>query len=489
VSALVALLALPLLGAFAAVALPQRAARPAAYAIVVATLGAAVWLAERVLTFGVLGLELGGWDPPVGISLEADGLSAALVVMTALVMTGAALAARHDLSPGTAGPRMAFGFWPLVLLLWAALNAVFLARDLFNLYVAIELLSLASIGLVAIAGKPAAISAAMRYMVFALSGSLLYLAGVILVYAAHGTLDMGLLAARTPAATDALALALMTAGLMAKTALFPFHVWLPPAHGGAPAPASAILSALVPKASFVILLRLWFDTMPDLAAEGALILIAGLGTAAVTWGGLCAMTRDRLKLVVAYSTVAQIGYLFLVFPLAGGGGSDVPWSAGAWSGAVFLALSHGLAKAAMFLAVGQWMIVAGSDRIDDLRGLAVPMPMTAFAFALAAITLVGLPPSGGFTGKYLIMTAAFASGQWVWALVMVIGGLLAAAYLYRPMAVIFSRGEGRAVTPLPRSRQVMPLVLAGASIVLGLASAGPLDLLSIGRPAAAEEGL
>ena len=488
-SALVAVLALPLAGALAAVALPARAARIASSAAIAATLAAAVALAARVAAQGRIRMEIGGWAPPVGIVVEADGLAVTMIVMTAVVMTAAGLSARRSLAPETAGERAAFGTWPLMLLLWAALNAVFLSRDLFNLYVGLELLSLAAIGLVAIEGKPAALAAAMRYMIVALAGSLLYLAGVVLVYAAHGVLDAGLLASRTPAETDALALALMTAGLMAKTALFPFHIWLPPAHGAAPAPASAMLSALVPKASFVILLRLWFDVLPDQATDGALALMAALGTAAVAWGSLSALVQTRLKLVVAYSTVAQIGYLFLVFPLAGGASAGMPWAAGAWNGAVFLALSHGLAKAAMFLAVGQWMASRGGDRLADLRGIATAMPMTAFAFALASITLVGLPPSGGFTAKYLVMTSAFAAGQWGWALVMAGGGLLAAGYLYRPLAVIFARAEGP-VSPLPsRARQAIPLVLAGAAVALGIASAAPFEVMAIGRPQAAGDGL
>ncbi|MFP4327556.1 MAG: complex I subunit 5 family protein, partial [Paracoccaceae bacterium] len=429
------------------------------------------------------------WTPPVGIALEADGLSAALAVMTALVMCGAAAEARHGLAPAKAGERAAFGFWPLMLLLWAALNAIFLSRDLFNFYVGIELLSLAAIGLVALEGKPAALAAAMRYMFFALAGSLLYLAGVVLCHAAHGVLDIDLIANRSPAPTDGLALALMTAGLLAKAALFPFHVWLPPAHGAAPAPASALLSALVPKASFAILLRLWFDSMPDTASATALPALALLGTAAVIWGSLGALAQTRLKRIVAYSTVAQIGYLFLVFPLAGGSAAAMPWAAGAWNGAVFLALSHGLAKAAMFLAVGQWIAATGSDRLDDLRGMAGAMPMTAFGFALAAITLIGLPPSGGFTGKYLLMTSAFAAERPAWGLVIAGGGLLAAAYLYRPMAVLFAQPEAPPPAPTSRARQAVPLLLAGAAILLGIASAGPFDLLSVGRPSAAEEGL
>ena len=486
---LVVVLSLPLLTALSAIAVPASMRVTVALGGVVTTLIAALWLGGVVWHGGPVVLVLGGWQPPIGIVLRADGLAAALIVMSALVIAAVAAAARYEMAPTPAGPRASFGFWPLMLLLWAALNAVFVSRDLFNLYVGLELLSLAAVALVAISGTAQALASAMRYLLFALAGSLLYLAGVVLVYATHGTLDITLLGARVPSPVDALALGLMTAGLLAKTALFPFHVWLPPAHAAAPAPASALLSALVPKASFLILMRLWFEAMPDLAAPGALLALASLGTMAVIWGGMLALVQARLKLIVAYSTVAQLGYLFLVFPLAGGDGINQPWAAGAWTGAIFQALSHGLAKAAMFLAAGIYIAAVGSDRLGDLRGLARALPMTSFAFALAAVTLLGLPPSGGFTAKYLLMTSAFASGQWVWAFVLAGGGVLAALYLYRPMAALFAR-EIR-VTPraVPRAWQAVPLVLAALSILLGVLSAIPFDLLQIGRPEQAAEGL
>ncbi len=211
------------------------------------------------------------------------------------------------------------------------------------------------------------LAAALRYMLVALLGSLLYLIGTVLLYSAHGVLDLRLVAGRTSAPADLLAVALMTAGLAAKMALFPFHAWLPPAHSGAPAPASAMLSALVPKAAFVILIRLWFEAVPDLASTGILMLLGGVGAAAIMHGGLMALRQDRLKLVIAYSTVAQIGYLLLIFPLAGGESAAQPWAAGAWNGAVFHALSHGLAKAAMFLCAGVWMVSLGHDRRGAAR--------------------------------------------------------------------------------------------------------------------------
>jgi multicomponent Na+:H+ antiporter subunit D len=487
--ALVTVVALPLAGALAAV----LAGRRGGMVTIAVAVGISPALIGMIVTVGIGGpleIPLGGWTPPLGIALRADGLAGAFLAMTAIVMAAVTAQAWPRFGAGRGETPAGYAFWPLALLLWAALNAVFLSRDLFNLYVALELLSLAAIALVAIERKPETIAAALRYMVFALMGSLLYLLGAALLYAAHGTLDITLLAGRV-AGTNAelMAAGLITAGLAAKTALFPFHAWLPPAHSGAPAPASAMLSGLVPKASFFILVRLWFEALPDLAGMAMLWLLGGLGAAAVLFGAVMALRQTRLKLIIAYSTVAQLGYLFLVFPLAGGESAAQPWAAGAWTGAMFQALSHGLAKAALFLCAGLWIMAVGHDRLEGLRGLARVTPMTAFAFGLAAISLMGLPPSGGFTAKYLMLTAAFASGQLVWAVVLVLGGLLTAAYLYFPLALAFARDIPEGVTPVPRWMQAVPLALAAAAILLGLVSAAPFDFMQIGRPEAAAEGL
>jgi multicomponent Na+:H+ antiporter subunit D len=494
------------LAAVLSVALPLAAALVAVpagrWAPVLAAASAAAMLALAVVVAlgagasGPLAIPIGGWAPPLGIALALDGLAAVFVVATALVMGAALLFARADFAPrgpgsGRAETRASFAFWPLAFLLWGALNAVFLSGDLFNLYVALELLTLAAVALVALEGRRETIAAAIRYALFALAGSLLYLLGAVLLYAAHGTLDIALLAERTDGGTPDLAAAgLMTAGLAAKTALFPFHAWLPPAHSGAPASASAMLSGLVPKASFFIALRLWFDVMPGTGGAVPALALGALGAAAILYGSVLATAQQRLKLVVAYSTVAQIGYLFLVFPLAGAAEAPQPWSAGAWTGGVFHAVSHAAAKAAMFLAAGLFLRAVGHDRIDGLTGIARAMPMTAFAFGLAAVTLMGLPPSGGFTAKYLMLTAAFAGGGVAWAVPILAGGLLAGLYLFRPLARMFDRGGGAAnLTPVPRWLQAIPLALALAAILLGLASAEPYGLMQVGRPPAAEEGL
>ena len=481
----------PLAAALLAVLLGVRAVR---LGIPIAVLGIAVaaLAAAAAFTQGTTVQALGGWDAPLGIRLHVDGLSGALLVMTAVVAGAVMLASRSLFRSASGGEtRAGFAFWPLLLFVWAGMNAVFVSADLFNLYVALELLTLAAVALVALEGRPETLAAAMRYLTFALLGSLAYLLGVVLLYVGYGTLDMQLLRALAqPDQLTVAAAALMTAGLMAKTALFPLHAWLPPAHAGAPAPASALLSALVVKASFYIIIRLWFDVLPTAATEELTLLMGVLGGIAIVYGSVLALRQNRLKLIVAYSTVAQLGYLFLMFPLAGGVGAVQPWAAAAWSGGIFHALAHAPAKAAMFLAAGVMAQAVGHDRLEGLRGIAHALPLCVFTFALSSVSIMGLPPSGGFTAKYLLLTAALAGGAWWAAGVILLGGLLAAAYLFRVLNLTLVETDGRQpLTPVARAPQVVALLLAIVSILLGLLSDLPFEFLQLGRPAVAAEGL
>jgi formate hydrogenlyase subunit 3/multisubunit Na+/H+ antiporter MnhD subunit len=271
----------------------------------------------------------------------------------------------------------------------------------------------------------------------------------------------------------------MTAGLLAKTALFPLHLWLPPAHANAPAAASAVLSGLVVKGSFFLIVRLWFNVLPALpnAVPGA--ILAALGSAAIVTGSALALRQERLKLLIAYSTVAQIGYLFLMFPLAPG-----PWAASAFSGGVMQALSHAFAKAAMFLSAGLIAESLGHDRIAGLGGAGRAMPVTFLALGLGGLSLMGLPPSGGFAAKWLLMKASIEAGQWVWAVVMLAGGLLAGGYLYRVLAPALSGNRPQLKSPPRRSRENVALALALAAVLLAFAPPTFFAFLQIGRPAA-----
>ncbi len=472
----VAVIFAPLAGALLGFLAPRRAVA-VGLAAATATAISAVGLAHAVLTQGPLRLAVGGWGAPLGIDLYADGLSATLLLMTALV--GLAVSAHAPAYFGDK-PRQSERFWPLWLFLWTALNALFLAADLFNLYVTLELLGLAAVALTALGGSGDALTGAMRYLLVSLLGSLAYLLGVALLYHAYGSLDLAVLSALVAdsPATRA-ALGAMIAGLLLKTALFPFHFWLPGAHASAPAPVSALLSALVVKASFYLLLRLWLGLFGGFGAPLA-ELLGALGAAAVLWGSVQALRQPRLKLLIAYSTVAQLGYLFLAFPLAAVGGAAV------WGGALYLVLAHALAKAAMFLTAGSLLRFGHHDRIADLDRAVYRLPLTVTAFALAGVSIMGLPPSGGFVGKWLLLEAAFHQGRWDLALVMLLGGALAAAYVFKVVGFAFTPAyAGHRAGSVPAAMEWSALLLAVGAILLGFA--GPLvwPLLEVGAPFAA----
>ena len=234
---------------------------PAGFVVAVA-IAVLLWRSGKPLVY-----VLGGFAPPLGIALRADGFSAVMLVTAAVVIPAAGFFARANFATpqGKTEARAPLAFWILLQAIWAALNIVFLGGDLFNLYVALELLTFAAVPLVCLDGRPETLAAALRYLLFALFGSVFYLLGAALLYGAYGTLDIVLLAGRIGAGPAVfVAAGLMTAGLLAKTALFPLHLWLPPAHANAPAAASAVLSGLVVKASFFLIVRLWFDVLPAL---------------------------------------------------------------------------------------------------------------------------------------------------------------------------------------------------------------------------------
>lgn len=421
---------------------------------------------------------VGGWPAPLGIALAADGLSVLMLLLAQLTALPLAVYARAYFAAGSAEVRY---FWPLTGILMAGLNALFLAADLFNLYVTLELVGLSAVGLVAAGGGAQQVAAALRYLFATLLGSGAYLLGVALVYGAYGTVSLATLEPLlTGAAPRALWIAggLMLVGLLLKTALFPFHYWLPAAHGGAPAPVSALLSALVVKASFYLILRLWLGPFDALLARAELLawLPMALGSAAILWGSWKAIRAPRLKMLIAYSTVAQLGYLFLIFPLFG--------AAGALQAGMMHAFAHALAKAAMFTSAGALIKATGQDRVAGLAGVAGRRPLSLYAFGLAGITIMGLPPSAGFLAKWLLIEAALQRGHWSIALMVLAGGLLATVYVFRVLRQAFLHApQSSEVVAVPRTLELMAFVLATASVLLGLRGVELMALLSIGSAA------
>lgn len=474
----------PFVGVLAAFTLGGRAVPRVAGVTILAGLVVVIAIAAAMReSGGGLVYLLGGWAPPLGVALRADNFALVMMLMVAVVIVGIGLYARADFAtpPGLREARRSLVFWTLLLAIWGSLNLMFLSGDLFTLYVALELLTFSAIPLVSLDGRAETLRAALRYLIFALLGSVFYLLGAVLLYGAYGTLDIALLGARVgPGPVTWVAAALMTTGLLAKTALVPLHLWLPPAHAGAPAAASAVLSGLVVKGSWFLVVRLWLEVLPGVVTVPPAQLLGGLGAAAILLGNLVALRQQRLKLLVAYSTVAQIGYLFLMFPLAFPGGPaqpDGPLIAG-----TLQAVSHATAKAAMFMAVGLVYKGVGHDRIGDLAGVGRALPISVLTFVLAGLALAGLPPSGAYVAKKLMLDAAGATGQWWWDLAMQIGGFLTAAYvvLVLVQALVPGREPVRVKAPVSRLGELAALGLALCSLLLGFAAAtaGLPDALS-----------
>ncbi|MGM0631877.1 MAG: complex I subunit 5 family protein [Pseudomonadota bacterium] len=392
--------------------------------------GMTAWIALRTtLDDSQQQMLLGGWEEGLAIRLELTSLSALLLLFTALIhgLVGLyALFSRRGVS---------HAYWPLSCLLHATLCALWLSGDLFNLYVTLELLGLVSVALLAQSG-PRAWQPAFNYLLLSLAASLCYLLGVAILYGQHGLLDISLLADVTnnDGATR-LALMLMTGGLMVKAAMWPLHGWLPAAHASAPTAVSALLSALVVKGPLFILWRLWSEVAPIELAQQSGPLFAAAGIAALIGGGYSALRSPYIKTIVAYSTVAQLGYAMMALGLL------LSWQHPQMHVALWLfVIAHGLAKTSMFLAAGEIQNTLGTRRISGLRGATQTAPIAMFAFAVAGGSLIGLPPSGGFLSKWVLLGPLLADPwNWPWAAGIFLGTLVSAAYVFRAVSMAFDR--------------------------------------------------
>lgn len=500
------LVVLPLLGAVFTFISGRRSVPLLPLLTLTGILGGVVGLGLHVWQWGPQRYAISGWDAPLGIEWYADGLSVFMLFLSAIVGSFVTLYAinyfdvygRRPQLPVPENtptldksktkeelPQGQFLFWPLWLLLWSGLNALFLAADLFNVYLALEMLTVATIALIILDGSLTALQAALRYLLVTVCASLMYVLGIALLYSAFGTLNMAWLSQVIDAGPSTwVAMTLIILGLLVKTALFPLHYWLPPAHANAPIPVSALLSTLIVTGAFYLLLRMCFEVFPNQLLPSLGQLLGWLGASAILWGSLQTLRQRHLKALIAYSTVAQIGFLFLLFPLASGITDN--WSAMAWYGGIYQALAHGFAKTAMFMAAGNIVWRWHADRLEDLRGLGQNQPLTLFALALGGINVIGMPPSGGFIAKWLLLNAALESGQWWWALIMIVGNLLAAIFIFRVLTYALEAHNSETVTTpvemLPLSMELAPLILALLALALGVITLPPFAFLAVGSP-------
>ena len=427
----------------------------------------AVTLLLRVLESGTVSYMFGGWQAPWGIEYRIDVVNAfVLVIVGAIAATVVPFAVKS--AADEIAPERHVLFWALVNLLIAGLFGIAMTGDLFNVFVFLEISSLASYALVSLGRSPRALTAAFRYLVLGTLGATFFLIGVGLLYAATGTLNIADIAVRVQdqlgSRTVLVAFAFLTVGLILKAALFPLHAWLPGAYAEAPSAVTALLAATATKVAIYMLLRVIFLFGPAFAYAGLPLgeALVALALAGMLAGSAAALFQTDVKRLLAYSSIAHVGYMLL--------GVGLGNLAGLTGGIAHL-FNHALAKGALFVAVGCVVLSTGSSHIERFAGLGRQMPWTMAAFVVAGLSLIGVPLTAGFASKWHLVVGAFDRGWWWVAVLMVASAALAVLYVWRVVEVAYFRQPQPGASPVSEAplEMLAPLwALAAASVYFGI---------------------
>jgi multicomponent Na+:H+ antiporter subunit D len=390
--------------------------------------GASVALAAEVARTGVISYAMGSWPPPWGIEYRVDALSAFVLVLVSAI--GALVAPYAWRSVAAELPRAQhYLYYAVHCLCLAGLLGMTITGDAFNVFVFMEIASLAMYVLIALGRDRRALLASYQYLILGTIGATFYVIGVGLLYLVTGTLNIADMAERLAQAGATrpvlAALAFITVGLSLKLALFPLHLWLPNAYTYAPSAATALLAATATKVSVYVLLRFYFTVFgAGLVVEALPVpeILIGLSIAAIVTASLVALWQADFKRLLAYSSVAQIGYITLGIGLATRDGLTA---------AVVHLFNHGITKGALFMLVGGIALRAGGVGFERLQGLARAMPVTCLGVTLAGLSLIGVPGTAGFISKWYLVLGALEAGHWWLAGLVVLTSLIAVAYVWR----------------------------------------------------------
>jgi multicomponent Na+:H+ antiporter subunit D len=379
-----------------------------------------------VLSHGILHYRLGNWAPPWGIEYVIDHLNGfvALIVSTISLLIG--ISSKRMVEREF--PEKAVYFYCLFLLQVTGLLGMVITGDVFNLYVFLEIASIAGYALIAI-GEDGAPFASFNYMIYGTIGACFYLLGVGYLYIVTGSLNMADLSKLLPGLSSSkvvvMAFAFFMVGVAIKMALFPLHVWLPDAYTYAPSAVSSLVAPLTTKVGAYVMIRIMLTVFPPAffieTIPAALILrwVAGF---AVLFGCILALAQTDLKRMLGYVLIAEIGYIALGIGFGNRNGL---------TGAILHILNDGLMMACLFLIVGVITYKGWSRKIDQLTGLNRKMPLTMAAFVLSGLSVVGIPPTCGFFSKWYLVLGAIDSKQWLFVAVLLASSLLNAILFFR----------------------------------------------------------
>ena len=465
---------------------PRGFAWAATSAASVVSFAIAVSMVAHVLGGAELQYLMGGWTAPYGIELRVDSFSAVLLLVITGASTFALVAGRQSIEAQIETERqpMFFAAWLLAL---AGLAGIVVSADAFNIFVFMEISSLASYVLIAGGPDRRALPSVFKYLIMGTIGATFYLIGVGLIYMMTGTLNLADMELRIHEVADQspilVAAGFITVGLALKAALLPLHAWLPNAYTYAPHAVTVFLAACATKVSLYVLLRFDFVVFqPNLAGHDIQFawFLMPLAVLAIVIASASAVFEKNLKRVLAYSSVAQIGYIML--------GASLVNQAGLTASILHI-FNHSLAKGTLFLAVAALALRAGSLRLDGIAGAARAMPWTMAAFVIGAFSLIGIPGTAGFISKWYLILAVLDRGLLGVALVIaiVVGSLLAVVYVWRVVEAAWFKAppaEGAATREAPIELLAVMWLAALANLYFGIFTEVPVALSS-----AAAEGL
>ncbi len=441
-----------------------------------AAFACSIALLVLVLNGGPISYELGGWAPPWGIEYRVDLVNAFMLLIVAGSGAIILLYAPRSVDSEITRTRQTM-FYALFTLCLTGLLGILITGDAFNVFVFLEISSLSTYALIALGRDRRALTAAFRYLIMGTIGATFYLIGVGLMYMVTGTLNIADMAERWQTVSDPrpiyAAFGFLIVGLSLKAALFPLHLWLPNAYAYAPSVITAFLAATATKVSVYLILRVIFtifgrdEVFGDLAIGYGLLLPA---VAAVVLASLSAIFEQNVKRLLAYSSVAQIGYIVTGLTLATPTGLTA---------AMLHLFNHALMKGALFCALGAIVYRVGAARLTSLAGLGWQMPYTSAAFVLAGLSLIGVPLTGGFVSKWYLVQAAIEYEMWWLVGAILFGSLLAIVYIWRVVEVLYLQEAPAGRPPVKEAPAglLLPTVgLALANVYFGVETSLPINV-------------